>query len=91
MYRNMSKRVETMAEITNRTVHAQIMSQIMAANLADQSNSWVLHADGSYQRNEAGGKRQFDCHRFFMEHPSLSGRGSVGAKDVPELAHGYDN
>ncbi len=91
MYRNMSKRVETMVEITNKTVHAQIMSQIMAANLADQSNSWVLHADGTYKKNEAGGKRQFDCHRFFMEHPSLSGRGSVGAKDVPELAHGYDS
>ncbi|MEH6360038.1 MAG: polyphosphate kinase 1, partial [Amylibacter sp.] len=91
MYRNMGKRIETMAEITNKTVHAQIMSQIMAANLADQSNSWVLQADGTYLKNTAGGKRQFDCHRFFMEHPSLSGRGSVGAKDVPELAHGHDN
>jgi len=91
MYRNMDKRIETMAEITNKTVHAQIMSQIMAANLADQSNSWVLQADGTYLKNTAGGKRQFDCHRFFMEHPSLSGRGSVGAKDVPELAHGHDS
>ncbi|MBE9477567.1 MAG: RNA degradosome polyphosphate kinase [Proteobacteria bacterium] len=91
MYRNMSKRVETMAEITNKTVHAQIMSQIMAANLADQRNSWVLQADGAYLKNTAGGKRQFDCHRFFMEHPSLSGRGSVGAKDVPELAHAHDS
>ncbi len=90
MYRNMSKRVETMAEITNKTVHAQIMSQIMAANLADQRNSWVLQADGAYLKNTAGGKRQFDCHRFFMEHSSLSGRGSVGAKDVPELAHAHD-
>jgi polyphosphate kinase len=90
MYRNMGKRVETMAEITNKTVHAQIMSQIMAANLADQRNSWVLQGDGTYLKNTAGGKRKFDCHRFFMEHPSLSGRGSVGAKDVPELAHAYD-
>ncbi len=91
MYRNMDRRVETMVEITNKTVHAQIMSQIMAANLADQSNSWVLMADGTYAKNTAGGKRQFDCHRFFMEHPSLSGRGSVGAKDVPELAHAHDS
>jgi polyphosphate kinase len=90
MYRNMDRRVETMVEITNKTVHAQIMSQIMAANLADQSNSWVLLADGTYAKNTAGGKRQFDCHRFFMEHPSLSGRGSVGAKDVPELTHAHD-
>ena len=91
MYRNMNKRVESMVEITNKTVHAQIMSQVMAANLADQRNSWVLQADGTYLKNDAGGERQFDCHRFFMEHPSLSGRGSVGAKDVPELAHGYDS
>jgi polyphosphate kinase len=91
MYRNMIKRVETMAEITNKTVHAQIMSQIMAANLADQRNSWVLQTDGTYLKHDAGRKRRFDCHRFFMEHPSLSGRGSVGAGDVPELAHGYDN
>jgi polyphosphate kinase len=91
MYRNMSKRIETTAEITNKTVHAQIMSQIMAANLADQSNSWVLQPDGTYLKHDAPGKRLFDCHRFFMEHPSLSGRGSVGAADVPKLAHGYDD
>jgi polyphosphate kinase len=91
MYRNMSKRIETMAEITNKTVHAQIMSQIMAANLADQRNSWVLQGDGTYLKHSQGDDRRFDCHRFFMEHPSLSGRGSVGAKDVPKLAHGYDD
>jgi polyphosphate kinase len=91
MYRNMSKRIETMAEITNKTVHAQIMSQIMSANLADQRNSWMLQADGTYLKHSLSEGRRFDCHRFFMEHPSLSGRGSVGAKDVPKLAHGYDD
>ncbi len=91
MYRNMSKRVEIMAEITNKTVHAQILGQIMAANLADQRNSSVLQPDGRYLKHKAGRKRQFDCHCFFMEHPSLSGRGLAGAKDVPELACGYDH
>jgi polyphosphate kinase len=87
MGRNLSRRVETLVEALNPTVKSQIMGQIMAANLADEAQSWVLSADGSYDRDlpeRAGGL--FSCHRFFMENPSLSGRGSAGAKDVPRLA-----
>ena len=88
MGRNLNFRVETLVEIRNSTVHAQIMSQIMAANLADQANSWVLQPDGKYVRHAGEeGDRMFSCHRFFLENPSLSGRGSVGAKDVPALTH----
>jgi len=91
MDRNLNRRVETLVEITNPTVHAQIMSQIMAANLADQAQSWVLQPDGSYLRHEGqDGDRLFSCHRFFMENPSLSGRGSAGAKDAPQLVHSED-
>ena len=88
MGRNLKRRVESLVPITNKTVHAQIMSQVMAANLADQVNSWVLQPDGTYVRElEGDGGAWFDCHKFFMENPSLSGRGSVGAKDVPKLMH----
>jgi len=91
MGRNLFARVESMVRIKNKTVHAQILSQIMAANLADTRNSWALGSDGAYTRQkfdvEAPG---FDCHRFFMENPSLSGRGKAGAKDVPELTHSHD-
>jgi polyphosphate kinase len=47
----------------------------------------VLNPDGSYHRElGAPGAKLFNCHRFFMENPSLSGRGTAGAKEVPKLA-----
>ncbi|MDH5530774.1 MAG: RNA degradosome polyphosphate kinase, partial [Paracoccaceae bacterium] len=91
MIRNFLHRVETLVEIKNDTVKAQIVSQIMAANLADEAQSWVLQPDGRYLRDLPEGRDDlFSCHRFFMENPSLSGRGSAGAKDVPKLAHSTD-
>lgn len=91
MSRNLNRRVETLVEIENQTVKAQIVEQIMAANLADQAQSWVLSGEGHSTRAAVpeGGK-PFSCHRFFMENPSLSGRGSAGARDVPELTHAED-
>ena len=62
-----------------------------AANLADEAQSWVLRPDGSYQRDlKPQDGNLFNCHRFFMENPSLSGRGTAGAKDVPRLAQPRD-
>ena len=91
MGRNLGRRVETLVECTNPTVKAQIVSQIMAANLADVAQSWVLQPDGTFQRpNLDDIERPFSCHRFFMQNPSLSGRGSAGAKDVPDLTHSHD-
>ncbi len=88
MGRNLNWRVETLVPIKNKTVHAQIIEQIMAANMADTAQSWVLSGDGTYHRHQ--GEKLFSCHRFFMENPSLSGRGAAGAKDAPRLAHEHD-
>ncbi len=91
MGRNLNRRVETLVEVSNATVKAQIVSQIMAANLHDVAQSWVMQPDGSFRRPDlARIDNPFNCHRFFMEYPSLSGRGSAGAKDVPELTHSHD-
>ncbi|MEO1457962.1 MAG: RNA degradosome polyphosphate kinase [Pseudomonadota bacterium] len=86
MGRNLNRRVETLVEIENETVRAQILEQVMAANMRDEAQSWVLMPDGSFLRaaGEAD-ERLFNCHEFFMRNPSLSGRGRSGAADVPRL------
>lgn len=91
MDRNLNRRVETLVEVTNPTVHDQIIHQVMAANLRDEAQSWVLQSDGSYIRADgAPGDKLFSCHEFFMKYPSLSGRGRSGTDDAPKLTGNGD-
>ncbi len=71
MPRNLHRRVEFLARINNKTVHRQILDQIMLANIKDTENSWTLLSNGnSVRKKDTNNTTRFDAHDYFINNPS---------------------
>ena len=84
MPRNFDRRIEYMLPIENPTVHAQLLDQVMVANLLDNEQSWRLNPDGTYKRLQPKPDEAVQPPRIFHDQPLAVGP-RPGAEEGPRV------
>ncbi|MCE9558068.1 MAG: polyphosphate kinase 1 [Armatimonadetes bacterium] len=69
MRRNLDRRVETLVPVQNPEHLRLIRDEIFEPYLRDNTNSWQLQTDGSYERVVAGPSEKFSAQDYLIQHP----------------------
>jgi polyphosphate kinase len=68
MPRNFDRRVEVMAPIEDKSLHAKVMS-VLETCLSDNRQAWELSADGVYRQRQPGTDLDRGTHQTLMKNP----------------------
>ncbi len=70
MRRNLDRRVEVMAPVQKPELVAYVKNQLLAQYFEDNTNAWVLQADGSYTRKSAPKGKAFSIQEALIKQPT---------------------
>ena len=77
MTRNLNGRIEVLTPILDADIRANILSQIVKPQLADNLHAWVLASDGSYKKlTPKAGEAPYDSQDEIGRHLKLMVRGA---------------
>jgi polyphosphate kinase len=65
MPRNFDRRIEVLVPVEDQAARKRLLDEIMAANLKDEAQSWILEPDGTYERLPSTAD-SFEAHQFFL-------------------------
>ncbi|KZC22554.1 hypothetical protein RHOFW104R3_17385 [Rhodanobacter denitrificans] len=67
MERNLRRRIEVAFPILDAELAARVFEETLANSLADNTQAWLLGADGRYTRAEPGGDPPYSAQQGLIE------------------------